>query len=101
MAALYWGAVLWVWASEGPASIEFIVWLGVVGVTLLPLGMVSRWPQFGFKTWGVDRGLDRLRLAWLISLVGLVVWKGAFGGVLALISYPLTSALFIRLRPST
>ena len=101
MAALYWGAVLWVWATEGPASIDFIVWLGVVGVTLLPLGMVSRWPQFGFKTWGVDRGLDRVRLAWLISLVGLVVWKGAFGGVLALISYPLTSALFIRLRPST
>jgi hypothetical protein len=42
-----------------------------------------------------------VRLAWLISLVGLMVWKGAVGGVLALISYPLTSALFIRLRPST
>ena len=101
MAALYWGVVLWVWVSEGVAALDWTVWLGAIGVTLLPLGMVSRWPQFGFKTWGQDRGLDRTRIGWLIGTASLVVFLGAVGGALALISYPLTAALFIRLRPST
>ena len=101
MAALYWGVVLWVWAAEGAASLDWTVWLGAVGVTLLPLGMVSRWPQFGFKTWGQDRGLDRTRIGWLMGTASLVIVYGAVGGALALISYPLTAALFIRLRPST
>ncbi len=101
MAALYWGMVLWVWAEKGTDSLGWIAWLGAIGVTFLPLGMVSRWPQFGFKTWGQDSAMDRMRIAWLIAAVGLVLWEGPFGGVLALISYPLTSALFIRLRPLT
>ena len=57
MAALYWAGLVAIWAAEGAASLDWTVWLGAVGVTLLPLGMVSRWPQFGFKTWGQDRGL--------------------------------------------
>jgi len=101
MAAMYWGTVLWVWAQEGEGAVDWIGWLGAIGVTLLPLGMVSRQPQFGFKTWGLDGPFDRARIGWLIAAVGLVVWMGAIGGVLALISYPLTAALFIRLRPST
>lgn len=101
VAALYWGMVLLLWAERGADSLGWIGWLGAIGVTLLPLGMVSRWPQFGFKTWGQDKAMDRMRIVWLIAAVGLVMGMGAFGGVLALISYPLTAALFIRLRPST
>ena len=101
VAALYWGMVLWAWAEKGADAAGWIGWLGAIGVILLPLGMVSRWPQFGFKTWGQNRAMDRMRIAWLIAAVGLVLWMGALGGVLALISYPLTAALFIRLRPST
>lgn len=100
-AAVYWAAVLWAWADLGAEAQPWFAALGILGVTLLPLGMVSRLPQFGWKTWGRDRALDGTRLGWLGTAAMLVVFLGPLGAVLALISYPLTAVLFIRLRPST
>ena len=100
-AAVYWGAVLWTWADAGPAVANGFAALGIIGVTLLPLGMVSRLPQFGWKSWGRDRALDGTRIGWLGTAAMLVAFLGPLGAVLALISYPLTAVIFIRLRPST
>ena len=92
-AAVYWAGLVWSWSRCGAAGCEGVWLLGMVGCTLLPLGMVSRLPQVGFKHWGSDRVFDVLRAVWLIAVVSLCLALGGLGLVLALISYPLFGAV--------
>lgn len=92
-AALYWGALLWVWSRCEGQECASLWMLGMVGATLLPLGMVSTWPQVGFKKWGEVKRWDQLRLAWLGMALLLCVLLPPLGVVLALISYPIFGAV--------
>lgn len=91
-AALYWAALVWIWSCCSGTECQSLWLAGLVGCTLLPLGMVSRWPQVGFKHWGTDRNWDRLRLGWLCFALVLCLFLGPTGVPLALISYPVFGA---------
>ena len=88
-AALYWGGLVWAWLSCDGVGCPWLWMAGMVGATLLPIGMASTWPQLGFKHWGEERWWDVARMVWL----GMALTSGLVGGplgvVLALISYPL------------
>lgn len=98
-AAVYWAGLVWSWSRCGDAGCEGLWALGLLGSSLLPLGMVSRLPQVGFKHWGSDRLFDTLRVIWLIAVVSLCLAMGGLGLVVALISYPLFGAA-MYLAPS-
>jgi len=98
-AAVYWGGMLWIWAQCDAEQCQWLWAAGVLGATLLPWGMVSRWPQVGFKHWGTDRRWDVWRMAWLISVVVVCLLLGTKGVAIALISYPLLGVVSHRLLP--
>lgn len=99
MAALYWAGLLAMWAVwPSGHSTEWLWWSGCVGGTLLPLWMVSRWPQLGLKTWGRSAVLDRGRIFWLCTACLCLGFGGGVGPMLALLSYPLTGALLHRMH---
>jgi len=99
-AALFWGGLTWWWAVCPGLGCDRLWWLGMVGSTLLPLGMASRMPQVGFKHWGSEKAFDGVRGVWVLVALALCIGMGAMGGVLALISYPLLG-MGIRLSGRT
>ena len=95
-AALYWGGVLLIWSQSSGMEGQWLWILGLLGATLLPLGMVSTWPQVGFKHWGANKQWDALRLTWLLTVLLVCLFLRPAGIVVALISYPLFGAMSHR-----
>lgn len=98
-AAVFWGGLLWIWSQCDAEQCDWLWAAGLLGATLLPWGMVSQWPQVGFKHWGMDRGWDVLRVSWLIFVVVVCLLLGTKGLAIALISYPLLGVASHRLLP--
>jgi phosphatidylserine synthase len=95
--AVWWGLLLAVWAFVGGAeSASWLWWGGLLGGTVLPFWMASRFPQFGLKQWGQFRWMDMARMGWFLGVLILLAFGGAGGLVLALISYPMMGAILHR-----
>jgi len=92
-AALYWGGLLLIWSQCSGTEGDWLWTLGLLGATLLPLGMVSSVPQAGFKHWGSDKRWDAVRLGWLSVVLLVCLFLRPAGVVVALISYPLLGAI--------
>ena len=99
-AALFWAGLVWTWAQCPGVGCDGLWILGMLGCTLLPLGMVSSLPQVGLKHWGQDKRWDAMRGVWLLAVGSVSIGLGPLGGVLALISYPLFGAIAHRFGTS-
>ncbi|MDB4787301.1 CDP-alcohol phosphatidyltransferase family protein [Flavobacteriales bacterium] len=92
-AALFWGGLLLIWSQSTGTEGRWLWLLGLGGATLLPLGMVSHWPQAGFKQWGADKKWDAMRCSWLLMVLLVCLFFRPAGVAVALISYPLLGAI--------
>ena len=57
--------LLLIWSQCSGTEGDWLWTVGLLGATLLPLGMVSACRKLGFKHWGSDKRWDALRLGWL------------------------------------
>lgn len=98
-AALFWGGLLLIWSQSTGTEGSWLWLLGLAGATLLPWGMVSSWPQVGFKHWGTDKRWDVMRLGWLLMVLLVCLFFRPAGVAVALISYPLFGVVRHLLLP--